>query len=437
MQITEDNSFDDLIEQFLGARLPRQMAEAISLSEMPPDAQDFIIRMLTLMKRSGYSATEFNSSLIRWISASVPSLLPSAWGGRIPPITLPGRHRKLDAYVAGQNWLSKKDPHVFVDVGCGFPPVTAADTARKLPDWQVFGVDRAFADYVLYDSNGHYACFGPKGEFQYFQAAMDFTGRALYADPDAARNQFNKLFADLFPLLQNSNATTSETAEKDGNKLIHNHIRDFETDNLTLIKSDIMEAKLPPAKVIRYMNVLIYFKPEIRKKMLMQAGELLDDDGILFSGTNGLGIQSRYAVYRKGADGLFPNEFAFGLDNLGHIVYMPWYTLHENDPEAVLLADLSRAIRVDSSFWPDFSKRTDELLQHQGICQRGTDGFLHFLTEKMPILEFFKKNAMLWQQMDEEGYLDGTVDVLGRAGYDAWKNPVGDIAVRPPANSLP
>jgi hypothetical protein len=35
--------------------------------------------------------------------------------------------------------------------------------------------------------------------------------------------------------------------------------------------------------------------------------------------------------------------------------------------------------------------------------------------------------------MDEEGYLDGAADALGRAGYEAWKNPVGDIAVRPPA----
>ncbi len=437
MQAMKDNkSFDTLVEQFLGIRLPQQMAGAISLSELPPYAQDFTMRMLALMKRAGYSATGFNPIFIRWLSATIPSVLPDAWGGRIPPITLPDRHRKLDAYVDGQNWLPGKDPHVFVDVGCGFPPVTAADTAHRLPDWHVFGVDRSFADYVLYDINGHYACFGQKGEFQYFQASMDFTGRALYADPDATRKQFNKLFSDIFPLLRNSDGTTSETAEKDGNKLIHNHIRDFETGNLTLIKSDIAELRLRPAKVIRFMNVLLYFKHGIRKKMLTQVCELLDDDGILIAGTNGLGVQSRYAVYQKGTDGLFPKEFAFGLDNLGHIVFMPWYTIHENDPEAILLADLARAIRADNSFWPDFTNRTDGLLQHQGICRRGTDGFLHFPEEEMTPGEFVEKNVMLWREMDEEGYADGAVAVLERAGYEAWKNPVGDIAVRPPANSL-
>ena len=51
-----------------------------------------------------------------------------------------------------------------MDVGCGFPPVTAVDTARSLHDWQVYGVDRSFADYVLYDADGYYACFDKNGE---------------------------------------------------------------------------------------------------------------------------------------------------------------------------------------------------------------------------------------------------------------------------------
>ncbi|MCP4687545.1 MAG: hypothetical protein GY859_05805, partial [Desulfobacterales bacterium] len=184
-----------------------------------------------------------------------------------------------------------------MDLGCGFPPVTAGDTARELTDWQVFGVDRAFADYVLYDKDGHYACFAQKGEFQYFQASMNFSGRVLYADPAATRNRFETLFGELSPLLRNSDATKSETVEKDGARLIHNHILDFETDNLTLVKSDLAELRLPPAKVIRCMNVLLYFEPEIKKQMLTRAGELLDENGILIAGTNGLGIQSRYAVY--------------------------------------------------------------------------------------------------------------------------------------------
>jgi hypothetical protein len=433
MQITQDTSFDSLVEHFLGQRLPRQLTASFSLPDLPPDARELILRMLPLMKQAGYPATAFSPALIRWLFTSVPSTLPSAWGGKIPPLTLPDRHRKLDAYVAIQNRApgNRDDPNIFLDVGCGFPPVTTADTARKFPDWRVFGVDRSFADYILYDPEGHYACFDEKGGFQYFQAMMSDSGRALYADPGAAKTRFNSLFEDLLPLLENTIGTTSETVEKDGNRLIHHHVRDFETDNLSFMQSDITELQLSPAKVIRCMNVLIYFEPEIRKQMLLHMCGLLDEDGILIAGTSGLGIQSRYAVYQKDADVLFPGEFAFSLDNLGLIVFMPWFTLHDNDPEAILLAELAGVIRSSRSFWTALSNRIDALLQHHDICHRSSDGFLMFHQEEMMLSEYMGKNAEIWQQLAAEGYPDGAVDVLKQAGYKAWKNPVGDIAVEP------
>ena len=116
---------------------------------------------------------------------------------------------------------------------------------------------------------------------------------------------------------------------------------------------------------------------------------------------------------------------------------MPWFTIHENDPEALLLAELAGTIRADRSFWPDFSNHVDELLQHQGSCRRGSDGFLHFSEQEMSPGEYLERDAKLWRQMDAEGYPDRAADLLGRAGYDAWKNSVGDIAIRPSANSLP
>ncbi len=61
MKTTKDKSFDTLVEQFLGMRLPEQMAEAASLSDLPPDAQSFIMRMLALMKRAGLYALVHDS----------------------------------------------------------------------------------------------------------------------------------------------------------------------------------------------------------------------------------------------------------------------------------------------------------------------------------------------------------------------------------------
>ena len=431
------NDFNDLVEQYLGTPLPQNLAAIISYQKLPPDTQAFIRRMLVLMKRAAYGVEQFNLALLRWLSVTIPTNLPGAWGGRIPPITLPGRHQKLDAYVADEYRAPFANGPVYVDIGCGFPPVTTADTARALPDWQIYGVDRSFADYVLYDDAGHYACFDHSGEFQYFQASLDPSGRALSEDPAGTRRRFESLYEDLYPRLAESDKNVSQCVEKDGNRLIQNHIRDFETDNLTLIKNDLMELDLPPAMVIRCMNILIYFDLKSRKKMLSHTGKLLDDEGMLIVGTNGYGIQTRYAIYRKNNDGLSSNEFAFSLDNLGHIVFMPWFTMHENDPEAMLLAGLTGTARRDRQFWQSFSGRLDELLKNQEICFRGPDGFLHPLTEEMPLTEYFQKNAAIWWQLEEDGYSEQTVEALKRAGHKAWINGVGHIAVEPPQGSLP
>jgi hypothetical protein len=436
MQTKVAQSFDDLVEQLLGERLPEGLTDNLPMSKLPPDTRNFIMRTLTLMKKAGYSATGFNPHLIQWLTVTVPSVLPSAWGGQIPPLTLPGRHKKLDNYVANLTMDSAHEPPAFLDLGCGFPPATAADTARDLRGWHVYGVDRSFADYVLYDSDGHYACFDQNGAFKYFQAFTGAAGRELYANPEATRLRFTELFEALLPLLKNSNGAKSETVEKNGCRLIHHHIRDFETDNLTLIKSDFEDLDLPPVNVIRCMNVLIYFKSETRKKMLARAGDLLADEGIMIVGTNGLGIQTRYAVYKKKSGGLSLDEFAFSMDNIGHIVFMSFFTIHENDEEAALLAELTGVIRADKAFWPEFSLRQDELLKQHGICRRQPDGFLLVSEDEMPPPEYIKRMTLLWQQLTEEGYLDQAADALKAAGYDAYINSVGDIAVRPPIDFI-
>ena len=102
----------------------------------------------------------------------------------------------------------------------------------------------------------------------------------------------------------------------------------------------------------------------------------------------------------------------------------------------MLLAELSGKIRSHSSFWIQFSKHLDQLLEYHGFCKRKPDGFLHFPEEEMLPRDFLEKNALLWQEMQEKGYLEGAVDVLEKAGYDAWINSTGDIAIRPQFTAL-
>jgi len=86
--------------------------------------------------------------------------------------------------------------------------------------------------------------------------------------------------------------------------------------------------------------------------MLKLLGAFLDDGGILIAGTNGNNLQARYAVYRKNSDEIQQVEFAFSLDNLRPLGLTPWFTIHENDPEAFLLAELTGKIRNDQKFCP-------------------------------------------------------------------------------------
>jgi hypothetical protein len=373
--------------------------------------------------------------MIQLLSTVTPGMLPSAWGGRIPPVTSPGRHRKLDAYAAQHSGSASNGQPVFIDLGCGFPPVTTVDTARHMPAWSVFGVDRSFARYVLYDAEGHYACFDQDGKFQYLQ----FKWKPLHDNPKDARDRFVSLFANLAPQLNVVDDRASVTSQKDGNRLVFNHIRNFEAENLKFVESDIEELQLPPARVVRCMNVLLYFEKSVRQRMRRLMGGLLDDDGKLICGFNHpFGIYARYAVYQNGATGMQLSEFSFSPDNLRPLGVAPWLTIQEGDEEAELLADLTGAVRADRIFWPEFNRYVDALQEQHGICRRSDDGFNHFTraVETAPPHVLLEKTTALWHQLETAGYTDGAVEALCRAGYQAWKNPVGHIAVLPPKGSL-
>ena len=264
------HAFNALVAQFLGGHLPEEMAAAISFPALPTDVKRFISRMLILMQKTDFPVTDFTPTLIWQLSNIMPGFLPCAWSGRAPPLTLPKRNAKIDAYVVKHPWPDRLVNPVFVDMGCGFPPITTLDAAAALSGWRVFGVDRSFFDYVVYEADGNYACFNGQGVFQYFQPRMDLAGIRMYQKPAEVRLRFEKIFDDLHPLLskapdQNSDQNSdraSKTVEKNGHTLGHHPIRNYEALNVTFIESEMEDARVPPAHAIRCMNTLIYFEPE-------------------------------------------------------------------------------------------------------------------------------------------------------------------------------
>ncbi|MDJ0889450.1 MAG: hypothetical protein QNI89_19290 [Desulfobacterales bacterium] len=425
-------SFNALVEQYLGQRLPPAMADTIDLPGQPKDARALMRRMLGLMKSARFPATDFNPFLTGMLATMVPGVLPCSWGGRIPPLTVPGRHRKLDVYVAAQDCPRTRPRPVFIDLGCGFPPVTTVDTARALPHWKIFGVDRFFATDVVYDNEGHYACFDAEGTYRYFQPMMTRSGMALYADPEATRKHFEKLFETLAPRLPEPGDSTMGTAAWNGHRLVRNPIREFESGNLVFLEAEIQTLQLPPAKAARCMNVLVYFPPPVQKEILRTTGSFLSKGGLLIAGTSGFGIDARYTVYRQTDSGLIPSEFAFSFENLRSLGIMPYFAIHDGDREASLLADLMGAIRADPSYWPALNHRVDALLAQKRISRRDSEGFLQPPPEEISGSAIRDRMAAMWQQLVSEGYLSGALEALERAGFEAWENPAGDIAVRPP-----
>lgn len=436
MDPTADRSFNSLVEEILGTPLPQGLSDLVPLPDLPPAARGIAARMLALMKRAGYPATDIMPQMLRLLAVVTPAMLPAAWGGLIPPVTAPGRHQKLDAYVAHAAPPAGPGPPVFVDLGCGFPPVTTAETARRLPGWSVVGVDRALAPYVLYDPDGRYACFDREGRFQYCQSP----NRPLHENPAAVRSRFEERFAALAPRLEIHDPQARAAVEADGFRLIVNHVRDFEAENLRFVTADIGDLQAAPARVIRCMNVLLYFPKPARQELRAAMGALLEDGGTLISGFNHpFGIYARYAVYGKGEAGVTPREFAFSPDNLRPLGIGPWVTIEDEDEEADLLADLTGAIRADRTFWPEFNARVDALQAELGLCRRGADGFNRLTpeAEAAPPQVLMEKSAAVWRALVEAGATDGAAAALRRAGYRAWKNAVGDIAVQPPAGALP
>jgi len=431
------DSFNTLVARFLGRRLPEEMVAAISFETLPADVRRFITRMLILMRKADFPATDFTPVLIWQLSNVIPGFLPCAWKGRIPPLTLARRNAKIDAYVIRYKWQEPLVNPVFVDMGCGFPPVTTSEAASALSGWRVFGVDRSFSEYVVYDPEGHYACFDAQGMFQYFQPTMDRAGILMYRNMAEARSRFEKVFRELHPLLCGTTGQVGETVEKDGHRLVHHPIRDFEAPGLTFIESEMENVRIPPAHAIRCMNTLIYFDSKARQRLLVQAGALLAGTGILITGANLMsGATCRYTVYRRAGGLLEPVEFAFSVDNLRPINVMPWYTLHDDDSEALLLAGAIRRVRADRPFWLVFSGRLDELMAHYGLFERDRNGFLHSPKGNDLVPDFMERAARLWRQIEEEGFTDGVVAALKSAGLAAWKNSVGDIAFRPDLQAL-
>ncbi|MDQ2789712.1 MAG: hypothetical protein M3Y73_08395 [Actinomycetota bacterium] len=405
---------------------PGAVAALDPLNEANADAQALADRAFRLMRVARIEPTDL-PVLTAAIFSDATKAVPSAWDGAVPPITTAGRHQKLDGYVARNPWHRPVGEPVLVDLGCGFPPLTAIDSAAALTGWRIIGVDPSFDRYLVYDNQGHYACFDEHEHLRYYQFG--------HVDPDSAatRRRFCHLMQRLLPLLPGEDTGQLAEVAHDGARLVRNPLRRYETTNLALIKGEVGALDAAGGvDVIRCMNVFMYFDQAFREHALEWASRLFRPGGLFVCGANWThSTSSRYTVYQEQDHHLVPREFAFSIDNLRPLASAPWYALHDDNVENLRNAEAVGIIRSDEAFRHRFDERLDALLAQAGICRRGADGYLHNADDDTTLADHDEYAPVLVEQLDREGFVDEAVTVLRRAGRAAWRNPAGHIAMHP------
>lgn len=429
----EWHSIEELCDRCLGDRPSPDVVRALApLAEERPEVRDFVRRVFQLAGMSALGAENVSPFAAMGLSMC-GGFLPGAWGGMVPPITRGGRHKMIDDYVERTRWQHFGPGTVMIDLGCGFPPQTAVDAAARFPAWQVIGADPVFDPY-LYEDEDLYACFTRDGRLRYFwrqpTASLEAFGRRL-ADRVAMERQLSELFKQLVAALPSPDDGQMAVADAGGARLTRSPLRRWESSNLTFVEAGVGSQDLPTGDLIRCFNVLMYYDAASRRQFETWAASILRDGALAVTGVDApSNSEARYEVYRKEEGTLVAREFALSPDNIRPLSIVPWFSLHDDNVDALRLATLVRIIRSDEPYRAEFDARFDDLLRLNELMVRNADGFLEWATDRS-VARMVSDNSALSAQLDSDGFTQGACDILTRHGFTAWRNEAGHVSVDP------
>jgi SAM-dependent methyltransferase len=417
---------EELCDRYLGGRPSEAALQVLRNAEkLRSEVRDFVERAFRLMALTRFDPRDFSPFVSRFFTVIAPGILPGAWGGIVPPFTLPGRHKKIDAYLRSNEWAKFEPRTVMLDVGCGFPPQTSIEAAEAFPEWRIVGADPTFEQYLLYDERENYACLDRTGRVRYFQASRPEEFLRLYSDRDATIQNFSQAFAQLLPSLPTDDGKLS-TAEHGGRRLVRHPMSAYERSNLTFVQGGFGSSGLPEAGVVRSFNVLIYYDADFRRKAEEWVAQVLRPGGLFVCGRDDAeSLNAHYSVYRSEGGRLVEKEFAFGVEMVRHCV---WFTLHDGERETWRLAELLAILRSDREFLRDYDHRLDALLAENKMALRDENGHLAEPPDPIEPARALPVYHEIAREIEAE-FADRAVSVLQRAGLHAWRNPVGHIAV--------
>jgi len=152
-RLREWTSIEELCDHYFKARPSSESLKLLqNLETAPSEVRSFAERTLWLMKVCRLEPRNVSPAMAWWIGKLIPPILIGAVKDRVPPITMEGRHYRIDDYLATNPWTVLGAGSILLDMGCAFPPLTTMDTAARFPAWQVIGVDCAFDDRIAHDS---------------------------------------------------------------------------------------------------------------------------------------------------------------------------------------------------------------------------------------------------------------------------------------------
>jgi hypothetical protein len=417
---------EELCDRYLGGRPSEQTLQVLKTVEKQRlEVREFAERGFRLMALSKLDARDISPAVAQFFAVLAPAVLPGAWGGMVPPITVPGRHMKIDAYLRSGPWGKLEAGTLMLDVGCGFPPQTSIDAADSFPDWQIVGADPAFEGYLIYDENENYALLDETGRVRYFQAVRAEDFFKLYADRNATVQQFADAFEALLPSLPPDDGTLA-SAQQDGMRLVRHPLKRYERQNLKFVQGGFGSADVPPADVVRAFNVLLYYDAAFRRKAEEWATKILRPGGIFICGRDdAASLNAHYTVFRNEDGRLVEKEFAFGVE----LVRQPgWYALHDGERETWRLAELIGVLRSDREFLRDYDERLDVLLADSKLSARDSNGCLIDHPEASEPAKRLPEYIAIAETMEAE-FTERAVSALQRTGLNAWRNSVGHVAV--------
>jgi SAM-dependent methyltransferase len=416
-------------------RLSTKVRQLLAVADaVSPEARAMVDRAIAWCERAGIAPKDFTQAQAWVLGHMMPNIMPGAWDGLIPPVTRAGRHRRIDDYVLATPWRSR-NPGLFVDIGCGFPPMTTVDSANALGSvWQIVGVDPEFHPYLLTDAEGNHACLDEGGRIVYFQCRDSDLPRwgAMVGNAEATRAAFRSMAQALRRSLDCVESAGQVAMEMNGARLERHPLVRFSKPNLSFLKGSATAIPVDGIDVARCFNVLRYFDAGYRTRALAHLAGRLKPGGLFLCGADWTDTSSaRYTVYRNEEGRMTEKEFAFGIDNVRPVSAEPLIVHSDDDHESCRLADAVGVLRSDTAFRCAFDEALDAILADLELCPRGADGTLGGIPPGMSGAELERRLPLIETRLADAGFTREAVATLRRHGVDAWINCVGHVAIGP------